>query len=739
MKEQELTALLQEMSPEEKAEQLMQLRGTFYQKDAVAIVTGPDGEALGLTREMLQNAGSVLSIYGARQLADLQKRYMASQPHHIPLLFMMDVIHGMKTIFPIPLGLAASFDPELMERCAAAAALEAAVSGIHVVFSPMTDLVRDSRWGRVMESTGEDPWLNEQYARAQVRGYQGDDMSEPGKVCACVKHFAAYGAVEAGREYHYSQVDTYTLMDRYMSAYHAGIKAGAGMVMTSFGAVGGVPCSINRWLLRDVLREQFRFDGVVISDYSAIEETITGGCCRDKKEAAQKALEAGVDIDMMTGVYAGCLPQLISEGAVQERLIDESVMRVLKLKNRLGLFENPYKDADPEKEKEVVLCHKHRNLAREAAQRSFVLLKNDGLLPLKKEEKIAFIGPYADRKEMLSNWAVAGDSCDCVTVREAAEEVWEEGRAVFCPGCTMFSREELTGAFEVSPKDAGTKEELAVMREEAVEAAKWADTVVLFLGEHFRQSGEAASRAALGLPEAQMRLLREIWRVNDRIVLVLFNGRPLELREPEQLSKSILEVWLPGTEGGHAVMDVLTGKESPSGKLTMSFPRGVGQLPMSYNEYRTGRPAELTEYGRFCSRYVDMPNDPLYPFGFGLTYTRFRLSPVRMDRTTVTSDRSAYASVSVENVGKREGTATIQLYIGDLTASAVRPVKELKGFLRVSLKAGQKETVEFEITEEMLRFYHSETGMMQSEEGEFLLWIGEDSRTENKVKFCLQK
>ena len=707
MTERELQALLDDMTLPEKIDQMLQVIGAFFTVDDTAILTGP-AQAAGITPEDIALAGSGLNASGAERMITAQKQYMEAHPHHIPLLFMGDIIHGFRTIFPMPLAQGAMFDPELSGKCAAVAAKEAAVSGLHVTFAPMCDLVRDARWGRVMESTGEDPYLNGKYAAAMVKGFQGEDMKDPGKVCACVKHFAAYGAAEAGRDYNTAELSEHTLRDFYLKAYREGIDAGAGMVMTSFNTVNGVPASVNRWLMRDVLRDEMGFDGVLISDYSAIRETIAHGCSADERDAAAKALEAGVDIDMMTGVYSGNLKALVEDGTVDEALVDESVMRILRLKNRLGLFENPYKDADPEEEKKVILCREHRSLAREAAQKSFVLLENNGILPLDRKKKIAFIGPYVESRELNSSWAVTGKTEDCVTVREAAEEYADLKDSIFCA--------------DISDPEQVRK------------AAQEADTVVLALGESFRQSGEAASRAMLDLPEEQMDALREAAAVNENIVVVLFSGRPLDLREVKRRAKAVLEVWLPGTEGGHAILDVLTGQTGPSGKLPMSFPYCVGQVPVYYNHYSTGRPQQPGSDEKYVSRYLDIPNEPLYPFGYGLTYTTFEISPVALDKEVLKSGEKLTAGVRVTNTGDAEGTETVQLYIQDVAASVVRPVRELRGIRKVSLKPGQSEDVSFEIGEEMLAFLRQD-GTVGTESGTFRVWIGDSSATENQAEF----
>ena len=741
MKQEELKKLLDTMSLQEKIDQMLQLTGDFYQ-DADSVLTGPAVQ-LGVTGEDVHMAGSILGTCRAEKLIKIQKRYMENHPHHIPLLFMMDIIHGMKTIFPIPLGQGASFEPELSKRCAAAAAKEAAVSGLHVTFAPMVDLVRDARWGRVMESTGEDTWLNSLFARAMVEGFQGDDLKEPYKVAACVKHFAAYGAPQAGREYHTVELSENTLREYYLPAYQAGIDAKAAMVMTSFNTVNGIPASTNRWLMRDILREEMGFDGVLISDFSAILETIAHGCSEDSREAAVKALEAGVDIDMMTNVYTANLRKLTEEGVVQEAWIDQCVMRILELKNKLGLFENPYKDADTEKEKEIFLCPEHRALAREAAVKSFVLLENDGVLPLDMGRRTAFIGPYTDSKQIKSSWSFTGDDKDCVSIKEAAGKVFDGSHTVYLKGAPVLgsdskeSEARLTG-FTGDECGIMTREEEVQMQKEAVEAAKEADLVIMPLGEHYLQSGEAASRAQITVPEVQMELFRAVHRVNKNIVVVLFCGRPLDIREISQKARAVLVVWRPGTEGGSAVVDVLTGKENPSGRLPMSFPYCVGQVPVHYNEFSTGRPDRKGIQERFRSKYLDIPNEPLYPFGYGLGYTRFSLSQVKLDKTEMREGDTIHAGVMLKNIGERKGTETVQFYIRDMAASVVRPVKELKGFEKVTLEPGEEREIIFAVEEPMLRF-HTEQNGFASEAGEFLVFAGTDSRTENRAGFRLVK
>ena len=740
MTDQELHLLLEDMSLQEKIDQLLQLTADFYGKTDRDVVTGPASE-LGISMEDIDLAGSVLNGTGAKALMQIQDAYINRHPHHIPLLFMMDVIHGYRTIFPAPIAQGASFDPEMSQKAASIAAREASAAGIHVVFSPMVDLVRDPRWGRVMESTGEDPYLNSRFAAAQIHGFQGDDMKEDGKVCGCIKHFAGYGGAEAGREYNTVQVSEHTFREYYLPSYEAGIKAGAGMVMTSFNTVNDIPATINQKLMRQMLREEMGFDGVLISDYAAILETVAHGASSDKKDAAYKALLAGVDIDMMTGCYAGELAKLVKEGTIPESLIDESVLRILQLKNQLGLFEHPHKDADPEKEARYILCPEHRALAREAAAASCVLLKNDKVLPIRPSQKVAFIGPYIDNYEICSSWAVTGHPEDSVTIRQAAKELLPDSDLTFCHGTSLLPREHVFAGFaepnraEEFYADVFADPEKALA--DAVAAAKAADVVILCLGEHYLQTGEATSRTELSLPENQMELFCAVRTANPNVAVVLFNGRPLLLDELSRDAAAILEAWFPGTEGGHAILDLLTGTKNPSGKLPMTFPRNMGQIPIYYNHFSTGRPLTGTDPQRFVSKYTDAPNTPLFPFGYGLSYTEFSYSDVSLSSDSLTSEDSITASVQLKNTGACTGTEVVQLYIQDVAASTVRPVRELKGFTRITLTPGETQTVSFRISEAELAFHRAD-GSYGTEPGAFRVWIGGSSATENGANFTLR-
>lgn len=727
-----LQELLDDMSLAEKIGQMNQVIGSFYTGEFVA--TGPMADK-GFTEENIGLAGSVIGVSGADAAKRIQKGYMEKHPHQIPLLFMLDVINGYRTVFPIPLGQGAAFEPELSMRCARMAAQEAAVSGVHVTFSPMADLVRDARWGRVMESTGEDPYLNSLYAVAMVRGYQGEDLRKAGSVAACVKHFAGYGAPDAGRDYNTVELSEHTLRQFYLPAYEAGIQTGAALVMTAFNTIDGIPATGNRRLMRQILREEMGFDGVLISDWAAIEEMLCHGYCADRTQAAQRAVTAGVDVDMMSGVYAEQLMALVQDGKVPEALIDEAVMRILTLKNALGLFEAPFKDADEEKEKQIILCEEHRALAREAARKSFVLLKNEGVLPLSDKKKTAYIGPYVNSRNLMGAWSITGETKDVATLREAVLEQCADTDAVFCCGCPMTdSGRKLEGFLECTDEMVSAEEQQRMM-DEAVEAAKACGQAVLLLGEDRRQSGEAASSAGIQIPGIQQELLDRVCSVCDQVAVVLFSGRPLDIRQIAEKAQAVLLAWMPGTEGARALVDVLSGRYSPSGKLPMSFPYCVGQVPVHYNEYPTGRPhVPGKDKDRFRSKYLDIPNSPLYPFGFGLTYTSFSVSPVVLDRDHMTKDEILTASVTVRNTGSVEGTETVQLYIRDVAASVVRPVKELKGFCKVTLQPDEQQNVRFFITEKELRFL-TENGRWESEPGAFEVFIGTSSLANAPTRF----
>ena len=729
MTKEELLHLLHQMTTQEKCRELMQLpMEAFTETD---ISTGPC-EDLELTDEKMAQVGSILSLTGAEWTRKVQEEHLKNNRLNIPLLFMADIINGYKTIFPIPLAQGCTFDPDLVRQLAEAAAREGAAAGVHVTFSPMADLVRDPRWGRVMESTGEDPYLNGIMAEQMVKGYQGNDLKEEGRLAACVKHFAGYGAPLGGREYNQVELSERTLLEDYLPAYEKAVRAGARLVMSSFNTLERVPSTGNRKLMREILRGKMGFQGVLISDYAAVKELIAHGLAEDEAEAARLALEAGVDIDMMSRCYSDFLCGQIERGEVAQELLDEAVLRVLELKKDLGLFENPFKDGSPEKEKELLLCEKHRSLAQKAAEESFVLLKNEeNMLPLSKEETTAFIGPFGEEKGLLGAWALFADREDTVTVKEGVErlcpgQIWAKGCEILEPG-QKWLRGYIPIAEETWKQTAETAEEKLI---EAVEAAGKADRVVLLLGEQELESGESGSCGHIGLPPSQMKLLKAVAQVNPNLVLVVFSGRPLILTEACAYAKAVLFAWMPGTQGGPAVANVLYGCSNPSGKLTETFPYHMGQIPVYYSDFATGRPQ--------MPGYIDIPKEPLYPFGYGLSYTEYAYSPVKLDQKVLDSQTDViHASVRVKNTGNMEGREAVQMYIQDVKGSVSRPVRQLKGFQKISLAPGEEKEVRFEIREEMLRFWTIDMEY-RSEPGRFRVWIGTDSRTENGEEFYLR-
>ena len=864
MTSQRISQLVKEMTLEEKAAQLLQLAATFYE-DGDGQITGPM-ESLGIGETEVNYAGSVLGISDPEKIIQIQQAYLAGNRLGIPLLFMADIIHGFKTIFPIPLAMGSSWDLELAERSAEVAAREAAVSGLHVTFAPMADLVRDPRWGRVMESTGEDPYLNALFARAMVRGFQGEDLThEVDRVAACVKHFAAYGLAEGGRDYNTVDLSERSLREYYLPAYKAALEEDCEMVMTSFNTIDSIPASGNRKLMRDLLRGEWGFDGVLISDWGAIGELIPHGVAEDEREAALKAVIAGVDIEMMTPAYVHHIPQLVAEGLVDEALVDEAVTRILELKEKLGLFDNPLRGADPEAAREVVYCDEHRRIAQELAAKSCVLLKNEGVLPLRREQKIAVIGPFADllRGEwgfdgvLISDWGaigeliphgvaedereaalkavIAGVDIEMMTpayvhhipqlvaeglvdealVDEAVTRILElkeklglfdnplrgadpeaAREVVYCDehrriaqelaakSCVLLKNEgvlplrreqkiAVIGPFAQSGDILGSwswagSRETAVQLgtamqklagadqialaegsdimciseqqlQQAQAAAQEADVIVLALGEASAMSGEASSRSDIQLPKAQLELIQGMKRLGKPLAVVLFNGRPLDLHGVIDQADAVLEAWFPGSEGGAAIADLLYGGVNPSGKLTMSFPYAVGQVPVYYNHYNTGRPkpAEDTDE-QYVSKYLDIPNAPLLPFGYGLSYTTFEYGSLELSSEKMTSEAAIKVSIEVRNIGEVTGIETVQLYVRDISGEVVRPMKELKDFRKIELAPGEAAQVVFELGEEQLRYYHSDLSFT-SDAGKFEVFVGPNSRDTRQAGFHLVK
>lgn len=594
----------------------------------------------------------------------------------------------------------------------------------------MVDLVRDSRWGRVMESIGgEDPYLGQVFARAMIKAQKDIKTEKTKEMISCVKHFAAYGAVEAGRDYNTVDMSQREFRQYYLPAYKEAIDSGAEMIMTSFNIVNGIPATVNKWLLKDLLRNELGFKGIVISDYSAIEETIKHGVSEDKKDAAYKAITAGVDIDMMSNVYAGNLKQLVEEKLVSEELIDDAVLRVLRLKNSLGLFENPYKNIDNREENDLLSNKENLELARRLTTKTIVLLKNENnILPLNHKQKIALIGPYADNIAILGSWSMFSDKSKITTLKETFEAKIGKENVIYAKGSEILEEREIN---QILQSDGGTmihteneEEKLTQYLKEAKEAAKQADVIVLAIGEHYRQSGEACSRANIDISNIQKRLLNELAKLNKKIVAIMFNGRPIVLRDISEKVNGLLEAWFPGTEGANAITDIIFGDANPSAKLTMSFPQATGQCPIYYNHYNTGRPHESNV--RYVSRYQDIPTESYYPFGYGLSYSKFIYSCLNLSNKVLTKDSKIKVSVKIKNDSNRIGEEIVQLYIQDLVAKVVRPVKELKAFQKVVILPKQEKEVTFEISEDMLKFW-DENLRYDSENGDFKVYIGTNS------------
>lgn len=736
MEQQKLKELMNSLTIREKIGQLVQLSGEFFGEGDLS--TGPQAK-LGIDAWVSENAGSVLNVLGAEKVLDIQKRHM--EHSRIPLLFMADIVYGYKTVHPIPLAFACSWNPEMVKKCMRNTSKEAAPDGAHVTFAPMVDVVRDARWGRCLESPGEDAYLNSVFAKAMVEGFQGigEEEEDADRMASCVKHFAGYGAVEAGREYNTVDMSAWRLTQEYLPPYKAAVDAGCELVMTSFNTIEGVPATGNQWLMDEVLRKNWGFDGVIITDYAAIQEMIAHGVAADDKEAAYLAMNATVDIDMKTPCYANQLQPLLEEGRLSMEKIDEAVWRVLTLKNKLGLFENPMKGISPELAKERRGNKEFLHQARKMAEQSLVLLKNENdVLPLRKEQKIAVLGPYADNHEMMGLWAVYGDKEKVVTLKTAMEEYMGEKaeNLRFTQGCRIMNDVSQLGSFGgrmiADNSIEGTEEEQLAR---AVELAKWADVVVFAMGEQTFQSGESGSRTELELPHSQQDFMEKVVPFAKKSVTLLFNGRPLVLTDLVKETDAVLECWYPGTEGARAITDVLYGEVNPSGRLTMSFPYAVGQVPVYYSTFRTGRPADTSSHsGRFVSRYIDCPNAPLFPFGYGLSYHKARYGNIVLDKKVCGKGETLHAEISVTNESGISGTEVVQLYLHDIAASVVRPVKELKAFKRVELAPGETKNVEFLITEEMLKF-HNQKLEWKAEEGEFELFIGRNSSDCKAAKF----
>lgn len=702
--------------------------------------TGPTvgGDVEEKTRAGL--VGGILNSPSIEISRGLQEIAVNESPHKIPLITGMDVIHGHKTIFPIPLALSCTWDMGLIEKSARIAAVEASASGISWTFSPMVDIARDPRWGRIAEGAGEDAWLGSQVARAMVKGYQGNDLTREDTIMACVKHFALYGAAEAGRDYNTVDMSRLQMYQDYLPPYKAAVEAGSGSVMTSFNVVDRIPASGNRWLMTELLRRQWGFTGFVVTDYTAINEMQAHGL-GDLKTVSAMALNAGSDMDMVGEGYLTTLKQSLEDGTVSMDLIDQACRRILEAKYKLGLFDDPYRYLNPERAAREVLTDDHMKAAREIAARSFVLLKNANLtLPLKKTGTLAVIGPLADSKaDMLGTWAINGNQEKVVTILEGIRNAAEDRVTVLhAKGAPItidpFLKERMTSPLEAffggAPQAEDTRSAEELMKEALATAGK-ADVIVAVLGETSGMSGESASRSNIDIPESQKDLLKALVGIGKPVVLVLVNGRPMTLTWEDENVDVILEAWAGGTQTGNAVADVLFGDVNPSGKLTATFPRNVGQIPLYYNHLNTGRPLNQ-ESPRFTSSYIDVPNSPLYPFGYGLSYTTFEYGDVFTSLKTLKGEDTLTVAVTVTNTGPIVGEETVQLYIGDPGASLSRPVKELKGFQKILLKPGEKKSVEFTVTTDDLKFFNGDLDY-DWEPGEFIFHIGPNSRDVQSV------
>lgn len=721
--EQKVDSVLALMTLDEKIAQMTQFASNGE------IITGPASES-DVARYLREGTiGSVFNTVTVENNRTVQDAAMQNSRLKIPVLIGFDVIHGFRTIFPMPLAESCSWDLDLMRKTANIAAQEASSVGIHWTFAPMVDIARDARWGRVMEGAGEDPYLGSLIAQARVKGFQGENwesLKETNTILACAKHFAAYGAAEAGRDYNVAELSERTLLEIYLPPYKAANEAGVATYMTAFNEIGGVPCTGSKYLFTDLLRKDWGFGGFAVSDHTAVKELIAHGVAEDEKEAAALAVNAGVDMDMADGVYIENLKKAVEEGLVSESVIDNSVRRILEMKFILGLFDDPYRYLSEEREKSTLLKPEFLETARDAVRKSVVLLKNDNsYFPLDKNkgQTVALIGPMVKNQRSLNGeWAGRGNRNESVSLFDGLMEKYKDSkiRFVYAEGCDLITNDRSKFV-------------------QALSVARQADIILVAMGEDFNWSGEAACRTDIRLPGAQQELLKELKKLNKKVGLVLFNGRPLDLSWEHENIDAILEAWYPGTMAGHGVADVIAGDYNPSAKLTISFPRNVGQVPIYYNHKNTGRPVDpanpKVDYRSF---YLDVDNSPLYSFGYGLSYTSFSINNLKLDKTSMTKGGSIVVTADVTNTGKYDGAEVVQLYIHDITASVTRPVKELKGFEKVSLKAGETKQVKFEVSEKNLMFYDLNMNYT-AEPGAFKLWVASSSADEtNEADFELE-
>lgn len=733
-----VVALMKKMTLEEKLGQLN-------------LVTGGEattGSAVSTDVESKIKAGKIGGIFSISTPARIRKAQELAVNNSrlkIPMIFGMDVIHGYRTLFPVPLAMSASWDMALIEKMARISAIEASADGICWTFSPMVDIARDPRWGRIVEGSGEDPYLGSQIARAMVKGYQGNGYAQTNTIMACVKHFALYGAAEAGRDYHTTDMSKVRMYNEYLPPYKAALDAGAGSIMASFNEIDGVPATANKWLLTDLLRRQWGFKGLVVSDYTGVTEMVNHGL-GDVQTVAAKALMAGNDMDMVSESFVNTLGKSLKEQKVTLAQIDLACRRVLEMKYDLGLFTDPYRYCDENRAKTEIFTAEHRAEARKAAGKSFVLLKNaQQTLPLAKRGTIALIGPLADNKEnMAGTWSVSGDFTQCVSVEQGIKNVAGSSVTILkARGANIYSDARLDANVSIFGKPTYRDNRSdADMIAEAVATAQKADVVVAALGEAAEMTGEASSRSDIGIPENQRELLKALVKTGKPVVLVLFTGRPLALQWEHDNLPAILNVWFGGTEAGNAVADVLFGDVNPSGKLSATFPRNAGQIPIYYSYKNTGRPygGNGVDFAKFQSNYLDVPNSPLYPFGHGLSYTQFEYSPVTLSKNTLAMaapNDKITVSVTVSNTGNYDGEEVVQLYIRDKVRSITPPVKELKGFQKIALKKGESKTVTFSLSVQDLKFYNGELKFV-AEPGEFTVFVGTSSSEVKEAGFTLK-
>lgn len=722
-----IKGLMKKMTVEEKLAQLNLLTPTAN--------TGPFATKKYAEKLKDGSGGNVYMLSGSATDVKSKLELAENTRLKIPLLSGLDIIHGYKTIFPIPLGMACSWDIPLIQQTARVTAVESSAAGYNWTFSPMVDIARDPRWGRVMEGAGEDPYLGGKVAEAMIKGYQGTDLKNDNSLLACVKHYAAYGAAEAGRDYNTTDMSRLTMYQTYLAPYKSAVQAGALTIMSSFNEVDGIPATANKWLLTDVLKKQWGYSGFVVTDFASIQELTTHGISANDKQSAELAINAGTDMDMASESFVGYLKQSVQEGKVTIATIDAACRRVLEIKYKLGLFTNPYRNFDPNKAARVTLTKENRKIAKEAALKSMVLLENkNNTLPLNKNSKIALIGPFANSKaEMFSMWVLKGEVDSVVTIYDGLKKV--NPNVSFATG-TQVTDDDFLGSFIGAGYDTVNQTKLI---SEALELAKKSDVIVAVLGESKGMSGEAKSRTDISIPNCQVELLKALRSTGKPVVLLLTNGRPLTIQNALPYADAVVDIWRLGTEAGSAVADVLFGNYNPSGKLAMTFPRSVGQIPIYYNHKNTGRPYDGGRKRNFKSNYIDQSNSPLYPFGYGLSYTTFAYGKVQLSDTLLTgANKTLKAKVKITNIGKYAGEETVQLYLNDPVASVTRPVKELKNFKKVFLQAGETKEVSFDITPEDLKFYNSNFSW-DWETGDFLVYIGTNSDVSNKAKFVWNK